>query len=142
MTMGKPYTQALSKKDQIKFLGFLFCSQIYLLWNAVTLFLVDSVVCRSQFLFADLVMADGAHFFGNIFVKFGALFVGNSLANFLVLGLVLGLVHGRALLGVGGGALVLEDGLFDSRADLLVVTCDPYIRVCQSDKTEQNDQLK
>ena len=87
-------------------------------------------------------MADCAHFFGNIFVNFGALFVGNSLANFLVVGLVLGLVHGRALLGVGGGALVLEDGLFDSRADLLVVTCDPFIRVCQNDKTEQNDQLK
>ncbi len=83
-------------------------------------------------------MADCAHFFGNIFVNFGALFVGNSLANFLVVGLV----HGRALLGVGVGALVLENGLFDSRADLLVVTCDPFIRVCQSDKTDQNDQLK
>ena len=88
------------------------------------------------------MMTDCAHFFRDIFVKFGALLVGNSLANFLVVGHVLGLVHCRALLGVGGGALVLEDGLFDSGADLLVVTCDPFIRVCQSDKTEQNDQLK
>jgi hypothetical protein len=85
-------------------------------------------------LFADLVMAECAHFFGNILVNFVALLVVNSLANFLVVGHVLGLVHGRALLGVGGGALVLVDGLFDSRADLLVVTCDPFIRVCQSDK--------
>ncbi len=87
-------------------------------------------------------MADRAHFFGDLFVNFWALLVGNSLANFLVVGHVLSLVHGRALLGVGGGALVLEDGLFDSRADLLGVTYDPFIRVCQSDKTDQNDQLK
>jgi hypothetical protein len=87
-------------------------------------------------------MADRAHFFRNIFINFGALFVGNSLANFLVVGNVLGLVHSRALLGVGGGALVLVNRLFDSGADLLGVTYDPFIRVCQSDKTEQNDQLK
>ena len=109
-------------------------SIIYLFSDAVAIVFVDRIVGGLQLLRARLMMADRTDLLRNIFENLRALFIGRRLADVFEHGLVLRLVHGRALLAVGGGALVREDGLFHGRATSIASR--------RGKQADQNEKLK
>lgn len=114
----------------------------YLGGDALAALLVGGLIGGLLLVGALLFVDGGALLVGHGPLNLLALLLIRGAALLLVLGLVAGGGHGRALLTVGGGALRRVDGVVDGLASRALLGQEAGVDSDGSDETENNEKLK